>query len=84
MAAVENDDTQPAGNQIVEAANRTGRVGERERGSALAYRWNVSFVHGATIAAPTHQRNIVPSPTITHRPPIRIAYPPLSLRATST
>ena len=37
-----------------------------------------------TIAATARQRNIAPSPTIAHRPPIRSAKAPLSLRATST
>jgi hypothetical protein len=52
MSAVEDDDAQSAGDQIVEAANHTGRVSERELGSLLADRRNLAFIHETTIAAP--------------------------------
>jgi hypothetical protein len=51
MSAVENDDADSAGDQIVKSANHTGRVGERELGSLFADRRNLAFIHETTIAA---------------------------------
>jgi hypothetical protein len=52
MAAVENDDTHSAGDEIVESAHDAGRVGDRELGSLFADRGNFAFIHETTIAAP--------------------------------
>jgi hypothetical protein len=84
VSAVENDDARSVGHQIVEPALDAGRVGERELGSLFTDRRNLALIHETTIAGLARQRNIEPSPTIAHRPPIRIANAPLSLRATST
>src|ERR1700735_2548263 len=45
VSAIENDDAHPSGDQIVEPAHDTGRVGERKLGSLFADRGNVTFVH---------------------------------------
>ncbi len=45
MSAVENDDAYSACDQLVEAPHDAGRVGDRELGSLLAHRRNMSFVH---------------------------------------
>src|SRR5258708_22418474 len=84
MSTVENDDAYSAGDQIVEPPHDAGRVGDRELGSFLADRRDMTLVHQTTIPALARYRNIEPSPTIAHRPPILIANAPLSLRVTST
>src|SRR5580692_12419511 len=45
MSAVENDDAHSARDEFVEAPHDAGRVGERELGSRVAHRRNMSFVH---------------------------------------
>ena len=52
VSAIENEDAQSAGDQIVEAALDAGRVRERELGSLLADGRNFAFIHETTIAAP--------------------------------
>jgi hypothetical protein len=45
MSAIENDDAYSTRDQLVEAPHDAGRVGERELGSRVAHRRNVSFIH---------------------------------------
>jgi hypothetical protein len=45
MSAIENDDAQSAGDQVVEPAHHAGRVRERKLGSLLADRRNMAIVH---------------------------------------
>jgi len=51
VSAIENDDTHSAGDEIVKPPHDTGRVGERELGSLLTDRGDVTFIHQTTIAA---------------------------------
>jgi len=53
VSAVENDDAQSAGDQVVESANHPSRVGERELGSVFTDRRDLTFIHETTIAAPS-------------------------------
>ena len=49
VPAIKDDDAHSALDQIVETANRSGRVGDRKLGRALSYGRSVTFVHGSTI-----------------------------------